>query len=699
MISLSKYGFATIIYSIAIVLSATAQPLAFEETFDNNSKGWKTFENPRGKFALENGHLVMKNIINRGAFNLVNHYLRPDQDFTISCALTHMSGSGAFGLTWGALGNISYYSFQVYADSTFNVLGVKNGNPFELVERQKLPLGSYEKGSPIILKMIKQYDEVSFEANGYLLTTTQFSVFSGTEFGFNVDGKNEIIADYLRIYHDPIAINLSTDFTGFQKENLGPEINSPFAENGVMISPDGSEMYVVRNGHPGNMGQMKKDAIWYSSLDSLGNWKRLQRMPVPLNNKGSNFVISVAPDGNTLLLANTYKPDGTSAGPGLSMAQKGKAGWEVPQTISISGFNNQSRFVDFCLSPDRQVLVMAIDNGQTEGGMDLFASFKEGDQWGEPINMGRDLNTFANEFTPFIGADNRTLYFSSFGHPGYGSADLFVSRRIDDSWTIWSEPENLGPDINSKAWDANLSIPARGDYAYLTSNENSIGDIDIFRIELHESLRPKPVVLVKGRVVDSSTKEGVGAVINYYDLFDGRFLGEATSDPGTGKYRIVLPAGQSYSFLAEKADYYSISENIDALGINSYQEIERDLYLGPVKKGSTIRLNNIFFETAKYNLKPESNHELNRLILLMNNYPGMKIELAGHTDNEGQESYNQNLSELRAKEVYNFLLPFFSEERLQYKGYGESKPIATNDTEAGKQQNRRVEFTILSVGE
>ncbi|MDA0193752.1 MAG: OmpA family protein [Bacteroidetes bacterium] len=677
----------------------SAQPLEFRENFDDNINGWSVFSNNIGESTIAEGNLKINNKSNRALLNLIDHYINPNEDFTIVTSLSHLNGSGNFGLSWGALGNISFFSFNIFADSSYNVVSNKEGNFFEIFGKQKLPNGLFQSGQPLILKIIKKGIEIALEVNGHFLNSSMFMNFFGTEIGFSVEPGVSMYIDYLEIYQPEVVINLATTSHGFEKENLGPQINSIFAENGVMISPDGSEMYVVRNGHPGNMGQMKKDDIWRSSLDENGEWSRLSRMGNPLNNNGSNFVISVAPDRNTLLLANTYNEDGTSAGPGLSMANKNETGWEVPKEVRISGFQNISQYVDFCLSPDRQALVMSIDNGKGIGGMDLLVSFREEEGWSVPVNMGDNINSFANDFTPFIAADNSTLYFASFGHPGYGSADIYVSRRLDDTWTFWSEPENLGPDINTKSWDANLSIPAKGDYAYLTSNENSVGDIDIFKIKLHQSQRPRPVILIRGKVIDAMTNEGVAATINYYDLFNGRFLGEATSDPANGSYRIVLPVGESYSFLAQKQGFYSISENIDALGMDSYNEIERDLFLGPIKVGSTIRLNNIFFETARFNLKYESHYELDRLINLMNEYPGMRIEISGHTDNEGVEKYNQDLSEKRAKEVFDYLLPYLNEDRLSFKGYGESLPVADNQTEEGKRINRRVEFRILELKE
>ncbi len=430
-----------------------AQPLEFSEEFDNNSNNWTLFDNPRGKITIESGYLMISNQSEKGLLSLIHHFIDPDEDFTIAASITFLEGENNFGLTWGALGNISFFSLRIYPDSTFNVIANKNGRFLQIFKRQSLPPGVFFVENPLLLKVDKRGDEISFEVNGYHLGTSHFMMFSGTEIGFSVEGKTRILVDYIKIYQEVIEINLASDFTGYMKDNLGDKINSIFSENGVIISPDGYEMYVVRNGHPGNIGQMKKDDIWWSSYDQATGWSKLQRLAKPLNNRGSNFVISVAPDGNTLLVANTYKPDGTLAGPGLSLARKSKEGWEVPQTMKIRNFNNQSRYVDFCLSPDQQVLVMAIDNGQTHGGMDLFASFKVEEEWSEPVNLGKDVNTFANEFTPFLGADNRTLYFASFGHPGYGSADLFVTRRLDDSWALWSDPQNLGPDINTKNWD------------------------------------------------------------------------------------------------------------------------------------------------------------------------------------------------------------------------------------------------------
>ncbi|MEQ9423570.1 MAG: OmpA family protein [Cyclobacteriaceae bacterium] len=684
-------------FLLSLKVELISQPLEFEDPFDGNENGWTVFDNPRGQVKIESGELTLKNSSKKSLLSLIDHFIDPNVDFTISASIKILSPKGKIGVVWGAMGNVSFHGLNVFADSTFNVVNNKNGNFFQVIQKQKLPLGGFEAGTPSILKIIKRGIEVSFEINGRLLETTMFSNFYGSEIGFSIDPGTTAAVDYIRVNQPPVTINLATDYSGFIKENIGHQVNSLFAENGVMLSPDGSTMYVVRNGHPGNMGQMKKDDIWVSFLDPEGNWSRLNRLDAPLNNRGSNFVISVAPDGNTLLVANTYKEDGAVGGPGLSITRKSNTGWEVPKKIEINNFRNDSRFVDFCLTPDGQVLVMSIDNGNTNGGMDLFASFKEREQWSEPVNLGNDINTFANDFTPFVAADNSTLYFASFGHAGYGSADLFVARRLDSSWQLWSDPQNLGPDINTKSWDANLSIPAKGDYAYLTSNQNSIGDIDIFRIKLHESLRPKPVVLVRGKVINSMTQKGEGALITYYDLFDGRFLGEAHSDPSSGSYRIVLPAGESYSFLAEKAGFYPIGENIDALQISEYTEIERNLHLGPIVKGSTIRLNNIFFETGKYNLRSESYHELNRLIQLMNDHQEMVIEIAGHTDSDGSDTFNQQLSESRAKEVYNYLLPYFPTERISFKGYGEAKPLVTNETDAGRRQNRRVEFTILSM--
>lgn len=221
------------------------------------------------------------------------------------------------------------------------------------------------------------------------------------------------------------------------------------------------------------------------------------------------------------------------------------------------------------------------------------------------------------------------------------------------------------------------------------------GSSNIFRFELG-SAAPEPVVLIYGKVLNSKTKEPLEAHINYNDLSNNVSMGIASSNPKDGSYKIILPVGKAYSFLGEKTGFYPISDNIDVTNITSYAEIERNLYLSPVEVGEIIRLNNLFFDTDKYDLKPSSMAELNRLVKFLNANATTEIQISGHTDDKGTDEHNTTLSQERVNSVIKYLVSKgINNNRLKGVGYGETKPLKTNETEEGRAQNRRVEFTIL----
>ena len=257
-------------------------------------------------------------------------------------------------------------------------------------------------------------------------------------------------------------------------------------------------------------------------------------------------------------------------------------------------------------------------------------------------------------------------------------------------------PLNIGKPVNSSDWDAYYSISASGEHAYYVSSENSIGESDIFRIKLPKNARPDPVVLIYGKVLNLKTKEPVESTITYETLPQGVQSGVARTNPANGEYKIVLPYGKSYAFLANSNGYIPISDNIDLTQVADYKEINRDLFLVPIEVGGVIRLNNIFFDFNKSVLRDESFAELNRLVTVLSQYPTMEVEMSGHTDNVGNDEYNNQLSRDRAKAVKDYIVSRgINANRIVAKGYGKSRPVAANDSEEGRQLNRRVEFTII----
>ncbi|MGB5927912.1 MAG: OmpA family protein, partial [Cyclobacteriaceae bacterium] len=358
---------------------------------------------------------------------------------------------------------------------------------------------------------------------------------------------------------------------------------------------------------------------------------------------------------------------------------------------------NLSPHANFFLANNRKTLLMSVERDDSRGARDLYVSFEqENGKWSEPLNLGDMVNTAAEEAAPFLAPDDRTLYFSSRGYSGFGDLDIYVTRRLDDTWTNWSEPMNIGPNINSPVDDQFFTIPANGEHAYFSRGREG-ENVDIFRLDLPNFYKPDPVVEITGIVRDRKTDEGIDAKIIYEKLPDGEEVGVAYSDPETGKYSIILPYGELYGYLAEKDSFLSENANIDLRQVNEYQTMNKDLYLTPIEKEALITLNNIFFDFDKATLKPESYPELDRTAEVLKKTPSIKIEIAGHTDNIGSNAYNQSLSERRANSVRQYLINKGVEgSRLVAKGYGEGRPIASNDQEAdGRELNRRVEMKIL----
>ena len=239
-----------------------------------------------------------------------------------------------------------------------------------------------------------------------------------------------------------------------EKINLGKDINSENSEYVPVISPDGKTLYMFVLGDTRNVGE---GDIWYSSKLSDISWSPRKNIGEPLNNEASNFVISVSPDNNTLFLSRRYKAKWKNVvdnGEGFSISRKTKLGWSAPRDVVVENFKNKNKYGEFCMSADQKTLIHAIEMNDSKGDQDLYVSFRKVDgSWSRPKNLGSTINTIKAENSPFLASDGVTLYFSTNGRPGYGKNDIFMSRRLDDSWVNWSEPENLGPSINTKDMD------------------------------------------------------------------------------------------------------------------------------------------------------------------------------------------------------------------------------------------------------
>ena len=505
-----------------------------------------------------------------------------------------------------------------------------------------------------------------------------------------------------------------------QLENLGKLVNTEYNEIGPIISPDGKTIYFSRVSHPQNTNGAKgSQDIWFSELRNE-KWTQARRLPAPINKEEYNSLYSITPDGNTLLIKGSYK-NGVYETRGFSTSKKTARGWAAPNKIDIPGYAKTSKGQFDCgfLSNDGKVLVMSFSEKKNSKIDNLYVSFKQKNgSWSKPEDLGKEINTEEfTETTPFLAPDGVTLYFSSDRKGGQGSNDIYYSKRIDKSWKRWSRPVNLGPAINTDGYDAYYTISALGDYAYMVSFKNTEGKGDIVRFNLKPKPvegdstpapvavvpAPDPVAMISGKVIDSKTGKPVEATIIYENLEDGEEVGTATTNPTTGEYKIVLPKGKKYSMRAVAQNFIAEGENIDLTDSTKdgkskdFTEItNKSLKLIPIEEGQIVRLNNIFFATGKSALSTESFPELNRIAITMTENKTLTIELGGHTDNTGSNESNVKLSQDRADSVREYLIGKGIEpDRVASKGYGETVPVAKNDTPEGQQRNRRVEFKIL----
>jgi outer membrane protein OmpA-like peptidoglycan-associated protein len=685
-----------ILSSVVFFTAKAQETILIDEDFSDNSKEWYENSSSAIKYEVKKGHYIIKNKeeASRWVYHKISNLTPDDEDWTIEMKFKQTSGfktSGVGFLHSMYNDNSSYRMFLITANGDLKVdhyYSEKNHPQVNYIENNAIKKGFNKYNT---LKVVKEASNLTYYINDIEVFKKGGNRYHGYKVAFFTGNKMDIEIDYLKITKSPEILNLveNADSIG-DKEKLSENINSEFDELTPIVAPDGKTLYITRDDHPKNAGDPKDDQdIWVSTLDANGEWTPLKNMGFPLNNNGSNFPVSASPDNNSLVIGNKYKADGTKNGPGLSITYKTAKGWGVPTSFEIEDYYNDNDYVSYFLCSDNKTLLTSLERKEGLGEKDLYVSFLIDDnKWSKPKHMGKTLNTFGDETLPYLAADNTTLYFSSEGHLGYGNDDVFVSKRLDDSWTNWSEPKNLGPKVNTVNSELGYFLDAKGEIAYFSSGG------DIWKIGNAE--KPDPVSLISGITYNKKTNLPMQAEIRYYDLEANVELGKATSDPTTGTYKIILPTGKKYSFVAQQKEFYPISENLDLKELKEYNELTKDLFLLPIEKGEAIRLNNIFFEFNKADLKSESFNEIDRLYKILADNPEMKIEISGHTDDKGSDVYNRDLSDKRAKSVLNYLVnKGIDNGRLTSVGFGEAQPVIENINDENRAINRRVEFKVL----
>jgi outer membrane protein OmpA-like peptidoglycan-associated protein len=507
----------------------------------------------------------------------------------------------------------------------------------------------------------------------------------------NLDDRGRGAAHYReRTYRFALDMAKEQAMAGyvFDPKNLGDSINSRESEYLPSLTLDGKTLIFTRRVNGNN------EDFYESRLSPDGKWSLAVPLSGNINTPDNEGAQNISQDGKILVFTGCNRPDGLGSCD-IYYSLHTRQGWSTPQNIG-EPINSEFWESQPCLSPDKKDLYFAAKDPSGFGGSDIWVSHRQPDgSWGNPQNLGTNINTAGDESCPFIHADNQTLFFTSNGLPGYGGTDLFVARK--DSTGKWGTPENLGYPINTINDEGGLTIAADGKTAYYASDRSdSRGGLDIYTFELREGIRPFRTLWVKGKVFDKKTTEGLPSAVDLTDLHTGLAIARAQTDED-GNYLITLPVGKEYAFEVRRKGYLFYSGHFDFAQKAPDSTYEVNIPLQPLEANANMVLKNIFFDTKQYDLKQESLVELETVVTLLKENPALKIQISGHTDNVGQEKENQVLSNARAITVINYLMTKgIAPGRLTAKGYGSTKPIADNTTEAGRAMNRRTELTVIS---
>lgn len=696
-----RFSIFIILFSLIGLLNGQNTSVIYRNDFSEGEVSWPEYVMKNARTFKKDGYYNLEHFANDESWYSPSEILiNPIKDWQITMSVRKISGDkqSAYGMVWGSRNLSNGYYFSISETGYFKIYKYNNDVLNDITDWKACNvINSNPRFN--LLQIQNKSGKWLFLINNALVYEMNAQKFMGGSLALHCVDVANLQMDYIEVNQNSEPIDLIENADSFgEKEHLGSHINSEHNELQPLISHDGKMLFVTRSGHPGNYGTEKKEDVWCATLQQDSTWTALKNVGPPLNNEAYNFVISVSPDNNTLLVGNTYDAKGNVIGNGVSVTHRLKTGWSIPKPLKIKNFYNYNSFNEACLSPNGRVLLITLERDDTYGLKDIYACFLQNDStWSEPKNIGANINTFAEETSPFLAADGKTLYFSTAGWPGYGKNDIFVSRRLDETWKKWSKPKNLGLKVNTKNWDAYYTVQASGEYAYVVSNVKEEANNDIYRIRQNKQARPLPVGLISGKVYHYKTKEPLKAHVWYNELGNKKTLGEANSNPETGAYSLVLPVGKKYSYHAFKEGYIAIHNNIDLSTQSQYKEFGVDLYLVPIAAGETVLLNNLFFVANKFDLLPESFPELDMIVDLMKKYPKMKIEIGGHTSkNNSTEKFNLELSQNRAKAVKLYLISKgIQENRILTVGYGCSKPIYAEIDETHQSKNRRVELTIL----
>ncbi len=498
------------------------------------------------------------------------------------------------------------------------------------------------------------------------------------------------------IANSEFAIKATANAKPYNPVNLGNKVNSREMEYFPSISADGLTLVFTHRDPDADQGD---EDFWFSTRDSVnGPWKKARPVEGQLNTRLNEGAQSLSASGNLIIFAACERPEGMGSCDIYASFLQGDNTFSKPMNLGPN-INSAMWESQPSISSDGRTLYFVRGAGSTARNIDImYSTLSERGQWSEAKKLEGPINTSGQDVSPFIHFDNQSLYFASNGHPGMGELDFFVSRKQPDG--SWGEPQNLGYPINTAGAEFSLIVSPDGKTGFFASDniEGGFGRLDLYSFELPEESRALEIAYITGKVTNKKTKEPIAAEIQFSDL-DKNMVVLTDNSGRDGTYFSVLPGNSDYGLSIQKKGFLFYSKNFSLSTESAERAFVLNVELIPIEVGESVKLENIFFGFDSYTLEDRSFAELNTIIHFLQENPTVKISIEGHTDNEGSSAYNKSLSENRAKSVYTYLAEKgIDKTRLSYKGFGDSQPVSTNDTEEGRALNRRTEVKITSIG-
>lgn len=628
-------------------------------------------------------------------------FAQKKQEYTTKSkkAIKYFEGAKLFLGEQNTKDAIDYLGYAIEKDSNFIEAYLVLGDVYSNIKNTEQALFYYRKALLInqnfYPKLLYMVAKVELENGYYSDALLHYNTYYK-----RLDMDKTLKAEIERsVDRCVFAIDLVNNPVPFDLINIGNSINTASDEYANTLSTEENLLIFTRKQKKtdptGTKFRMEED--FFSSVKSNDSiWNEAKRMGSKFNTNGNEGAMCISPDGKSLVFAADQREASNEPEFDLYISTKTDDTWSTPQNLGTA-VNSEYWDSQPCLSSDGNTLYFVSKRPGGYGGSDIYKATRTAEgNFGNVQNLGSTINTSKNEMTPFIHQDGKTLYFVSQGHMGLGGFDIFMSKL--NSNNKWEEPLNIGYPINSYKNEIGLIINSKGETAYISSErKNGFGGFDIYHFPLYAEAQPTAVNYMRGFVLDYETKKPLEANFELSDLTSNTTIIRSVSDAKNGSYLVVIPTKANLGLNVQKEGYLFYSENFEVEGQNNAENaFEKTIYLKKIEIGQSIVLKNVFFETGKYVLREESKMELEKLSVLMQKNPNLKIEIGGHTDNVGNDADNQVLSENRAKIVVEFIISKgIDKSRLTFKGYGETQFIDNNDTESARQNNRRIELKVI----